>query len=120
MMARILLAVGAAGAVAFALTVYMRDPEEPFAVATAVASLAIAAGAMGAAAALWLAAGRTTRGRRTRGGSRRGALRRGAELGGAVGLLALLRAMDGLTPVTGAFIVLAFVIAEAVVSARTA
>ncbi|MDP9266393.1 MAG: hypothetical protein M3O91_09800 [Chloroflexota bacterium] len=114
-----LIAIAAAAGLALALTVTTRDPAEPFAVATAVAALAVAAGALAAVAALWLAALGAPRGR-IPARSRRGALRRGAEIGGAVGLLALLRAVDGLTPLTGSFIVLAFVVAEAVVSARAA
>lgn len=46
------------------------------------------------------------------------ALRRGIEVTAVVGLLLLLRVVDGLTVITGGFIVLGFVIAEAILSAR--
>ncbi len=118
-MARAPLAIAVTAAVALALTVTLRDPGEPFAVASAVVSLAVIAGALAALAGLRLAA-LGAPGGRVPARSRRGALRRGAEIGGAIGLLALLRAVDGLTPLTGSFIVLAFVAAEAVVSARAA
>ena len=46
------------------------------------------------------------------------AIRRGAIAGSIVGLVALLRVIDGLTPLTAAFVVGAFVLAEVVLSAR--
>jgi hypothetical protein len=46
------------------------------------------------------------------------ALRRGIEVTAVVGLLLLLRVVDGLTVITGGFIVLGFVVAEVIVSAR--
>ncbi len=119
MTARVLLAIAATAGVALALTVTLRDPGEQFAVASAVVALSVFAGALAALGALRLATLGAPRGR-VPARSRRGALRRGAEVGGAIGLLALLRAVDGLTPLTGSFIVLAFVAAEAVVSARAA
>jgi hypothetical protein len=46
------------------------------------------------------------------------ALRRGIEVTAIVGLLLLLRVVDGLTVITGGFIVLGFVVAEVILSAR--
>jgi hypothetical protein len=46
------------------------------------------------------------------------ALRRGIEVTAVVGLLLLLRVVDGLTLITGGFIVLGFLVAEVILSAR--
>lgn len=46
------------------------------------------------------------------------ALRRGIEVTAVVGLLMLLRVVDGLTAITGGFVVMGFVVAEAILSAR--
>jgi hypothetical protein len=46
------------------------------------------------------------------------ALRRGIEVTAVVGLLLLLRVVDGLTVLTGGFIVLGVVVAEVILSAR--
>jgi hypothetical protein len=46
------------------------------------------------------------------------ALRRGVEVTAIVGLLLLLRVVDGLTVITGGFIVLGFMVAEVILSAR--
>ena len=46
------------------------------------------------------------------------ALRRGIEVTAIVGLLLLLRVVDGLTVITGGFIVMGFFVAEAILSAR--
>jgi hypothetical protein len=78
--------------------------------------------AIGAIAALGLVSVAT---RRMRRGTRRGlavarGLRRGAMLGCVVALVALLRVLDGLTPLTAAFVVAPFVVAEAVLSTRHA
>lgn len=70
------------------------------------------------AAALLVATGRAKR----RGTQREAAvargLRRGAMVGSAFGLLAVLRLLDGLTPLTASFVVAPFVLAEVVLSAR--
>lgn len=108
------IAAGAALA-ALAVTVALRDPEQPFAIATVVAALGIAAGA--GAARLFLAAARRGRSAAAR-GERIRALRRGATIGAAVAILAGLRAVDGLTPLTGGLVVLAFGLGEAALSAR--
>ena len=60
-----------------------------------------------------------TRARRREPRTRR-ALRRGLSVGAMVAALALLRAVDGLTFVTGGFVVLGFALAELVLSARPA
>lgn len=46
------------------------------------------------------------------------ALRRGIEVTAIVGLLLLLRVVDGLTLITGGFIVLGFIVAEVILAAR--
>lgn len=48
------------------------------------------------------------------------AVRRGVEIGALVAALGLLRAVDGLTVITGGFVVAGFVLAELVLSARPA
>jgi len=52
--------------------------------------------------------------------SRLRAVRRGAEVGAAVGLVAGLQVIGGLTPLTALFVVLSFAIAEYVLSAGAA
>ena len=47
-------------------------------------------------------------------------LRRGAMAGCVVGLAALLRVLDGLTPLTAVFVAAPFVVAEVVLSTRRA
>ena len=118
-MERVLLIVAAGAIAALVTTVTTRDSGEPLAVLTVVLAAAVATGALSAAAGMQLAAARTRRGRPPA-RARRVSLRRGAEIGGALGFIALLRAIDGLTLLTGSFIVLAFIAAEAVVSARRA
>ncbi|HKW79030.1 MAG TPA: hypothetical protein VJQ09_08000, partial [Candidatus Limnocylindria bacterium] len=73
----------------------------------------------GAAAMLWQV--RAAR----RSGLRRGprvpfarAIRRAAEVGAVIALLLWLRAIDGLSILTATFVIAAFVVAEAVVSAQ--
>jgi len=83
-------------------------------VGVVIAAIAVCSGATGAALLLSLPA---TDGRR----SRRAvapALRRGIEVTAIVGLLLLLRVVDGLTVITGGFIVLGFIVAEVILSAR--
>ena len=46
------------------------------------------------------------------------ALRRGIEVTAIVGLLMLLRVVDGLTVITGGFVVMGFIVAEVILSAR--
>lgn len=93
-----------------------RDPDRLVTVLAAVAGAAVAAGALVAAALATVA----SRDRAGRGRDLRmiRAVRRGAVAGSIVGLVALLRVIDGLTPLTAAFVVGAFVVAEVVLSAR--
>jgi cobalamin synthase len=100
-------------------TALARDPEEPWAVALFIVAIGAAAGA----AATWLqlrrpgrrGAGGRGRAGRVRGGS---AARRGAEVAAMVALLLWLRAVDGLSLITAAFVLAAFIVAELVLSAR--
>ncbi len=46
------------------------------------------------------------------------ALRRGIELTAVVALVSLLRVVDGLTLITGGFVVLGFIVAEVILSTR--
>jgi Na+/proline symporter len=101
--------------------VLTRDPTEPIAVAAVVAGSAVAAAStlafLGVAVEERDAALAHPRRRRPR---RLVAVRRGAEVGVLVAALGLLRAIDGLTLITGGFIVAGFVLAELVLSARPA
>lgn len=84
-----------------------------------VAGAAVAVGALVAAALVAAGSRRTRRGPRRDAAVARG-LRRGAMTGSAVGLVALLRVLDGLTPLTAIFVVAPFVVAEVVLSTRRA
>lgn len=89
------------------------DPDVPLAVGIVIAAVAVCAGAVAAALLLSISAGT---GRRRRAVAP--ALRRGIEVTAIVGLLLLLRVVDGLTVVTGGFVVLGFVVAEIILSTR--
>jgi len=89
------------------------DPDVPLAVGSVIATVAVCSGAL--AAALLLSVPAPARGRRQRAAP---ALRRGIEVTAIVGLLLLLRVVDGLTVITGGFIVLGFLVAEVILSAR--
>jgi hypothetical protein len=65
------------------------------------------------------AARRAKRGPRRAAGIARG-LRRGAMVGSAVALVALLRVLDGLTPLTAVFVLAPFIVAEVLLSTRRA
>jgi hypothetical protein len=99
--------------------VLTRDPTEPLAVAAVVAGSAVALACLvaflGVAVEERDAALARPRRRRPR---RVVAVRRGAEIGALVAALGLLRAVDGLTLITGGFVVAGFVMAELVLSAR--
>lgn len=86
------------------------DPDTGVAIAFVVVAVSVCAGALATALMLWTV--RTGHGRRER------ALRRGIEVTAIVGLLLLLRVVDGLTVITGGFIVLGFLVAEVILSAR--
>ncbi|TME69266.1 MAG: hypothetical protein E6I48_15970 [Chloroflexi bacterium] len=90
------------------------DPDVPLAVGFVIAAVAVCSGAL--AAALLLSVPEAGRGRQKRAVAP--ALRRGAELTAIIALLLLLRVVDGLTPITGGFIVLGFFVAEVILSAR--
>jgi hypothetical protein len=92
-----------------------RDPDEPWAVAVLILALA----GVAASFATWLLQrGRAARGRRAPRASNTVAGRRGLEVGAATALLLWLRAVDGLSFVTAAFVVGTFVAAELVLAAR--
>lgn len=94
-----------------------RDPDRLIVVLAAIAGAAVTTAALVAAA--FVAVGsRSGRGPGPSGATPR-AMRRGAIAGSIVGLLALLRVIDGLTPLTAAFVVGTFLLAELVLSART-
>ena len=82
-----------------------------------LAGAAIATGALVAAALVSVGSRRVRRGARRDAAIARG-LRRGAMTGSALGLVGLLRVLDGLTPLTAVFVIAPFVVAEAVLSAR--
>jgi hypothetical protein len=90
------------------------DPDVPLAVGLVIAAVAVCAGALAAALLLSVA----SPGRRRRPPAAAAALRRGIEVTAIVGLLLLLRVVDGLTLITGGFIVLGFFVAEVILSAR--
>ena len=92
------------------------DPEVPLAVGLVIASVAVFCGAI---SALLLFSLPVSDGRR-RQRAAAPALRRGIEVTAIVGLLLLLRVVDGLTLITGGFIVLGFLVAEVILSARPA
>lgn len=98
-----------------ALVLFTRDPEEPWAVAAVILAVGGAAGAAATLAGL-----RAARGGRRRGADGRtaAAARRGVEIAAAVSLLLWLRALDGLSLITAAFVVATFVVTEVVLSAR--
>lgn len=89
------------------------DPDVPLAVGIVIAAVAVCAGAVAAALLLSVS---TAGGLRQR--AVRTALRRGIEVTAIVGLLLLLRVVDGLTVITGGFIVLGFLVAEVILSTR--
>lgn len=84
-----------------------------------VAGAAIAAGAL-IALALVSASTRTARRGAKRSAAVARGLRRGAMVGCVLALLALLRVLDGLTPLTLVFVVAPFVAAEVLLSTRRA
>ena len=92
-----------------------RDPDEPWAVALLIVAVGVFCGVLATMLQL-----------RRRRGARRVrvppavAARRGMEIAVAVSLLLWLRAVDGLSIITGTFVVGAFVVAEAIISARPA
>jgi hypothetical protein len=115
----VLVALVGLGVVAF--VVLTRDPSDVLAVGALIAGASVFVGSATALASLileerWAVQARP-RGRELR---RRRALRRGLSVGALVAALALLRAVDGLTVLTGGFVVAGFALAELVLSARPA
>lgn len=103
-----------AGLLVALAVVLTRDPEEAAAVALVILATGVFAG--GAATVLQL---RQPRAARRAPRPRRGlAVRRGALVGAAVAVLMWLRAVDGLSAITAGFVVLAFLLAETILSAR--
>jgi hypothetical protein len=96
-----------------------RDPDGSSSVTLVVAGSAIAIGALVSAALVGVAARTGKRGAGRDAAVIRG-LRRGAMAGCVVGLAALLRLLDGLTPLTAVFVAAPFVVAEVVLSTRRA
>lgn len=98
-----------------------REPGEPLAVAAVVGGSAVAIGCgvglLGVAVEERDAALARPRSRRPEIAR---AVRRGIEVGGLVAALGLLRAVDGLSLITGGFVVAGFVLAELVLTARPA
>ena len=110
-----------AGLAVVAFVVLMRDPAEALAVGAVIVGASVFVASVTAFVSLSLeerwAAQVRRRGRESRG---RRALRRGVSVGALVAALALLRAVDGLTILTGGFVVAGFALAELVLSARPA
>jgi hypothetical protein len=90
------------------------DPEVPLAVGLVIAAVAVCFGAI--SALLLLSAPAQEGHRRQRAAAP--ALRRGIEVTAVVGLVLLLRVVDGLTVITGGFVVVGFLVAEVILSAR--
>jgi len=94
--------------------VLLADPEQPWAVAVLVASLGVA---VGAGAFGWQL--RSPQGRRRGPRPRRAdVLRRAAGIGAIAALLLWLRAVDGLSVLTAAFVIGSFLLAEVVLTTR--
>lgn len=115
-MRRALEIAAIAGLAIATLTIVLRDPDQPFAVAALVAAVALGVGAASARVLLALAkGGRSARARH----EQARAVRRGVGLGAIAGILLALRAIDGFTPLTAGFVLLAFALAEVALTART-
>ena len=94
-----------------------RDPDGPLSVGLVVAGAGIAIGALIAAVLVSAGTRRLRRGKKRELAIATG-LRRGAMAGSSLGLIALLRVLDGLTPLTAIFVIVPFVVAEVVLSTR--
>ena len=97
-----------------------RDPTEPVAVTAVVGSVAVALAASTALVGVALEQRTSAAARRRRSVRLGPPVRRGFEIGAVVLVLGLLRAIDGLSLVTGGFVLAGFVLAELVLSARPA
>ena len=102
-----------------AVVVLTRDPSEALAVGALIAGSSVFVASATALVSLALEERWAVRVRsRGQGPRRRRALRRGLSVGALVAALALLRAVDGLTILTGGFVVAGFAVAELVLNAR--
>lgn len=115
-MSRALTLAALAGLVLLVGTVALRDPDQPYAIPAFVIGVGLVVGAL--ASRVMLALGRSGRSARAA-RDRTRALRRGVGLGAIVAILVALRAIDGLSPLTAGFVVLAFALAEVALTART-
>jgi hypothetical protein len=106
--------VAIASALVAAGSILAVDPDVPLAIGIVIAAVAVCAGAVAAALLLSIPLGEPRRRQRPAAP----ALRRGIEVTAIVGLLLLLRVVDGLTVITGGFVVAGFLVAEAILSAR--
>jgi len=102
-----------------AFTVATRDPDGPLSVGLVVAGAGIAIGALVATVLVSAGTRRVRRGKKRDLAAASG-LRRGAMAGSSLGLIALLRVLDGLTPLTAIFVIAPFLVAEIVLSTRRA
>ena len=101
--------------------VVTRDPIDPLGVAAVVGGFAIATACAVALVGLAVEERDAALARpRRRQPQRARAIRRGVEVGALVAALGLLRAVDGLSLITGGFVVAGFVLAELVLTARPA
>jgi len=110
--------------VAIAALVFLlltRDPSEPLAVAAVVAGASVAIACVVALLGLAVEERDAALARPRRRHPRRvPAVRRGVEVGALFAALGLLRAIDGLSLITGGFVVAGVVLAELVLTARPA
>ena len=98
-----------------------RDPSEPLAVAAVVAAASVAIACAVALGGVAVEERDAAFARPRRRHPRRvPAVRRGVEVGVLVAALGLLRAIDGLSLITGGFVVAGFILAELVLTARPA
>jgi hypothetical protein len=97
-----------------------RDPTDPLAVAAVVGASAVAIACVVALLGVAVEERDAALARpRRRPPQRTRAVRRGAEVGVLLAALGLLRAVDGLSLITGGFVVAGFVLAEVVLSASS-
>ena len=103
------------------LLLLTRDPTEPLAVAAVVGGSAVAIACAVALVGVAVEERDASLARpRRRRPQRAPAVRRGIEVGALLAALGLLRAVDGLSIITGGFVVAGFVLAELVLTARPA
>jgi hypothetical protein len=102
-----------------AFTVATRDPDSELSVGLVIIGSSLAVAALAALAFVAIATRGSTRGARRGLAVARG-LRRGVMVGCVIALGGLLRVVDGLTPLTAAFVVVPFIVAEVVLATRRA